>query len=205
MVTTGPIPYRWSRPSGGAPVHGRRPDRGTGNRARREPSSRRPDSRLARSGGRVAIAAVFIAATLLSPGVRDACAACCRDEAPAVAAPLAAGIAPVHACCAPAAPSCCGAAHAAEAPDDAESPTASAACQASARADCRCRLSSREDVPASPTRRGLEDRPGDHAPAAIPAAAAALPAAIGRPAAWSVVIKVDPGRPARILYGVWRN
>lgn len=196
---------RWSRSSSGDAAHGRQPARGTDLVARREPSSRHPDPRLVRSGGRVALAAVFAAATLLSPGARDACAGCCSDEAPAVAASLAAGIAPVHACCAapvPAAPAgCCNAApERAAGPDGAESGDSAAE-----RSDCGCHLGSREGLPADPTRRVLEERPIEGALPPFPAAGSFPQASDACLSTWSVVTMNAPGRPARILYGVWRN
>lgn len=205
MVATGPIPGQWSRSSGGAPAHGRRPERGTAILFRREPSSRRPDSRLARSGGRVALAAVFIAATLLSPGARDACAGCCRDEAPAVAAPLAAGIAPVHACCQVPAPErsqgCCGA-HRKGDPCQERASTSGSSAERSA---CQCHVGSDEGLPADTSRRGLGQRPLDGASGPPHVACPSPTAPEGLRSTLTVMMRPPPGRPARILYGVWRN
>ena len=60
------------------------------NRGALRPLAAGPRSRLA-------LAAALVVASLLSPGASGACAGCCDDGSPTVAAPLAAGIAPVHA------------------------------------------------------------------------------------------------------------
>lgn len=163
--------------------------------------------RIAAAPGRLSLAAALAAALLLSPGVRDACAGCCRDGAPAVAAPLAAGVAPVHSCCAApvvVAPACCSAS-AAEIPSDAIPEDACSSAGTLERSDCRCHLDSRDGLPAEPARRGLDTRHPEPVAQPFPAPfVLPLTADVGGPLL-ACVAEPPPSRPARILYGVWRN
>lgn len=173
------------------------------NRGALRPLAAGPRSRLA-------LAAALVVASLLSPGVRGACAGCCDDGSPTDAAPLAAGIAPVHAevphgCCHLAgrtrgvvAGSCCSSAL----PEDV---LETAACESPLdQADpCRCNLVPRDEAPAVPVRTEPDVRAstaifthGSHATAidvgrmSVAIDGAALPV---------------HARPLRVLYGVWRN
>ena len=190
------------RVRGSVTFHLTRPDRGA-----LQPLSAGPRSRLV-------LAAALVVTSLLSPGVRGACAGCCADGSPSVAAPLAAGIAPVHSatvaearhdCCrhaaaAPAAPAvaCCGEAAPAAAP-------ATGGCAEPSRQPdpCGCDLGPRDETPALPIRNqpdvgtsvGLVAS-GFHASAFD---AGRMPVAVeGGPSAVHA-------RPLRVLYGVWRN
>ena len=160
--------------------------------------------RFAAAPGRLSLAAALAAALLLSPGVRDACAGCCRDEAPAVAAPLAAGVAPVHCCHSTPAPApvCCGPA---DEPATCGVGTALPTPAAADRSDCRCHLGSHDGLPAEPSRQGLGKRSLDDS-APLFAAADVLPlrTGAGEPSR-ALVAGAVPRRPVRILYGVWRN
>ena len=183
-----------------------RPSRGSAAAIHPAPSSCRRNPRHARSGGRTALAAALVAAMLLSPGARDACAGCCRDGAPAVAAPLAAGVAPVHSCCAapvPVAPDgCCGAAAArATGHDDSAGVPGCAA----DRSDCRCHLTTRDRLPADPARRGCAKRQVDDLAGTTPDVVSLPHAATVIRSTWTVATGIPPDRPVRILYGVWRN
>lgn len=164
---------------------------------------------------RLALAAALVVASLLSPGASGACAGCCDDGSPTVAAPLAAGIAPVHAaalvkavphgCChlpggdmGAVAESCCSSAGlgtfletvACESPSDQADP-------------CGCDLVSRDEPPAVPVRTEPDVRAGavafDHGFHATAIDVGQLAVAIDSP-----VLPVH-ARPLRVLYGVWRN
>lgn len=155
---------------------------------------------------RLALAAALVVASLLSPGASGACAGCCDDGSPTVAAPLAAGIAPVHAeaphgCChfpggamGAAAESCCSSAvletAACESPLDQADP-------------CGCNVVPRDEAPAVPVRTEPDVRAstaifthGFHA------------AAIDVGQQWRQsdgAVQPVHARPLRVLYGVWRN
>jgi len=164
---------------------------------------------------RLALAAALVVASLLSPGASGACAGCCDDGSPTVAAPLAAGIAPVHAaavvkavphgCChlpggdmGAVAESCCSSAVpgtvletvACESPSDQADP-------------CGCNLVPRDEAPAVPVRTEPDVRAGavafDHGFHATAIDAGRLAVASDSP-----VLPVH-ARPLRVLYGVWRN
>lgn len=169
------------------------------NRGALRPLAAGPRSRLA-------LAAALVVASLLSPGASGACAGCCDDGSPTVAAPLAAGIAPVHVeaphgCChlpggdtAAAVESCCSSvdpqAVACESPLDRADP-------------CDCNLVPRDEAPAIPVRTEPDIRSsvavvthGFHATALD---VGRMSVAIDGPA-----LPVH-ARPLRVLYGVWRN
>jgi len=165
---------------------------------------------------RLALAAALVVASLLSPGARDACAGCCDDGSPSVAAPLAAGIAPVHAaavvatephrCCqfgsdavASGAGSCCPSAEPGTGPE-------TACCEASSGPSdtCGCELTSRDESPVVPVRSGSDDlqvvaASAEHGFHATADDAGRMPFGIVGP-----VLPVH-ARPLRVLYGVWRN
>lgn len=173
------------------------------NRGALRPLAAGPRSRLA-------LAAALVVASLLSPGASGACAGCCDDGSPTVAAPLAAGIAPVHAavphgCCrldggtrGVVAGSCCSGAlsgdvletHGCESPLNQADP-------------CRCNLGPRDEQPAVPVRTEPDVRAGavvfDHG-------FQATAIDVGR---MTVASDGEPlpvhARPLRVLYGVWRN
>ncbi len=152
---------------------------------------------------RLFTAAVLAATTILSPGACGACAGCCDDGPPPVAAPLAAGIAPVHT---PAPPgghvSCCDCA-AAESRSPLGTRGPAEECQAGHTADCGCLWGPHGSHPSAPAPDDDGGRQSSFAPH-VPALAAIPP---GRIAAG---VRVDggvpiPTRPLRVLYGVWRN
>ena len=174
------------------------------NRGALRPLAAGPRSRLA-------LAAALVVASLLSPGASGACAGCCDDGSPTVAAPLAAGIAPVHtAAVVDAAPHrCChrpdvDAAVAAESCCSSTVPEASGCESPADQADpCGCHLAPRDDSPAVPVRAKPDVRAstavfthGFHATAID----------VGQLCRQSdgPVLPVH-ARPLRVLYGVWRN
>ena len=188
-----------------------------GNRLRRCDGLTRGALRLLVAGprSRLALAAALVVASLLSPGASGACAGCCDDGSPTVAAPLAAGIAPVHAAAVvDAAPHRCCHRPDADAAVTAESCCSSAglgagletvACESpSEQADpCGCNLVPRDEAPAVPVRTEPDVRAGemvfDHGFHATAIDVGRLAVAIDRP-----VLPVH-ARPLRVLYGVWRN
>ena len=155
---------------------------------------------------RLALAAALVVASLLSPGSSGACAGCCDDGSPTVAAPLAAGIAPVHveaphSCCphsggepATVAESCCSStgpeASGCESPADQADP-------------CGCDLGPRDETPAVPVRTEPDVRAVTaiftHGFQTTVVDAGRMPVAGDGP-----VLPVH-ARPLRVLYGVWRN
>jgi len=184
-----------------------------GNRLHRRAGLNRGALRPLAAGprSRLALAAALVVASLLSPGASGACAGCCDDGSPTVAAPLAAGIAPVHAaarvkavphgCChlsggdmGAVAESCCS--NAASETVTCESP--------SDQADpCGCDLVPRDEQPAVPVRtqpdvrvsvavftHGLQTTAIDVGQLCRQGNSTALPV---------------HARPLRVLYGVWRN
>ena len=178
------------------------------NRGALRPLAAGPRSRLA-------LAAALVVASLLSPGASGACAGCCDDGSPTVAAPLAAGIAPVHAaavvdaaphrCChrpdadaAAAAESCCSSA-------DPSTDLASDSCEGTSAQDdpCRCNLVPRDEAPAVPVRAEPDVRAGEMVFAHGFQAAAIDADRLCRQSD-GTVLPVH-ARPLRVLYGVWRN
>ena len=178
------------------------------NRGALRPLAAGPRSRLA-------LAAALAVASLLSPGASGACAGCCDDGSPTVAAPLAAGIAPVHKaavvnaaphrCChrpdvdaAVAAESCCS-----SAVPGAGLETAACASPLDQADPCGCNLVPRDEAPAVPVRTEPDVRAGemvfDHGFHAAAIDVGRLAVAIDSP-----VLPVH-ARPLRLLYGVWRN
>ena len=178
------------------------------NRGALRPLAAGPRSRLA-------LAAALVVASLLSPGASGACAGCCDDGSPTVAAPLAAGIAPVHTaavvdaaphrCChrpdvdaAVAAESCCSTAVPGAVPE-------TSGCESPAdQADpCGCHLVPRDEAPAVPVRTEPDVRAGvtvfTHRLHATAIDAGRLAVASDSP-----VLPIH-ARPLRVLYGVWRN
>lgn len=178
------------------------------NRGAQRPLAASPRSRLA-------LAVALVVASLLSPGASGACAGCCDDGSPTVAAPLAAGIAPVHKaavvdaaphrCCrrlgvdaAVAADSCCSS-------TDPGTDLASDGCEGTLAQDdpCGCHLVPRDEAPAVPVRTEPDVRAGTavfpHGFHATSIDADRMPLAISRS-----MLPVH-ARPLRVLYGVWRN
>ena len=184
-----------------------------GNRLHRCDGLNRGALRLLVAGprSRLALAAALVVASLLSPGASGACAGCCDDGSPTVAAPLAAGIAPVHnaavvnaahhRCChlsggdmGAVAESCCS-----------SIASETVACESpSEQADpCGCNLVPRDEAPAVPVRTEPDVRAGavvfDHG-------FHATAIDVGRLGRQSdgTVLPVH-ARPLRVLYGVWRS
>jgi len=178
------------------------------NRGAQRPLAASPRSRLA-------LAVALVVASLLSPGASGACAGCCDDGSPTVAAPLAAGIAPVHTaavvdaaphrCCrrpdvdaAAAAESCCSS-------TDPGTDLASDGCEGTFAEDdpCGCHLVPRDEALAVAVRTEPDVRAGkvvfDHGFHATAIDAGRLAVASDSP-----VLPVH-ARPLRVLYGVWRN
>ena len=177
-----------------------------GSRFHRRAGLDRGALRLCAAGprSRLALAAALVVASLLSPGASGACAGCCDDDSPTVAAPLAAGIAPVHAeapCCrlaagdmAAVAESCCSGVV----------PESSGCAAPSAAAEpCGCDLVPREEAPAVPVRSAPDVRVG----AAVfgPGFHATLTDAGQRCRSCDGTSLPIHARPLRVLYGVWRN
>ncbi len=174
------------------------------NRGALRPLAAGPRSRLA-------LAAALVVASLLSPGASGACAGCCDDGSPTVAAPLAAGIAPVHtAAVVDAAPHrCChrpdvDAAAAAESCCSSADPEASGCESPADQADpCGCDLVPRDDSPAVPVRTEPDVRASTavftHGFQTTAVDAGRMPVAGDGP-----VLPIH-ARPLRVLYGVWRN
>ena len=164
---------------------------------------------------RLALAAALVVASLLSPGARGACAGCCNDGSPTVAAPLAAGIAPVHSAAAvDAAPHrCChlSGVDAAVAPASCCPSTASGTDLASDGCEspsdqtdrCGCEVAPRDGAPAVPVR----PEPDVRATSALVVDRFPAPAVdAGRmPEAIDGLVLPVHSRPLRVLYGVWRN
>jgi hypothetical protein len=174
------------------------------------------------SGGfavRVTHALLFLAATTVSPGVRDACASCPETGRPDMCcggchAPA------THSTCADAAVAathCCGSqTHADPCAQSAGIPSASRV-PPSGVADagdggqnttggCRCELEPRDAATAAIViNAAAKPRSGGHAAALpaflVPRATAAAPADRMIVAAAADI----PARPLRVLYGVWRN
>ena len=163
------------------------------------------------SRSRLALAAALVVASLLSPGASGACAGCCDDGSPTVAAPLAAGIAPVHTaavvdaaphrCChrpdvdaAVAAESCCSTAvpetSGCESPADEADP-------------CGCDLGPRDESPAVPVRAKPDVRAGTAVFTHGFHTTAIDVGQLGRQSDGTVL--PIHARPLRVLYGVWRN
>ena len=191
--------------------------RSEGSRCHRHTGLNRGPLRPLAAGprSRLALAAALVVASLLSPGASGACAGCCDDGSPTVAAPLAAGIAPVHAaavvnaaphrCCrrpdadaAAAAESCCSSA-------DPSMDLASDSCEGTSAQDdpCRCNLGPRDEAPAVPVRTEPDVRAGavvfDHDFHATAIDVGRMTVAID-----GAALPVH-ARPLRVLYGVWRN
>ena len=178
------------------------------NRGAQRPLAASPRSRLA-------LAVALVVASLLSPGASGACAGCCDDGSPTVAAPLAAGIAPVHVatavdtaphrCCrlpgvdaAVAADSCCSS-------TDPGTDLASVGCESPSAEDdpCGCHLVPRDEALAVAVRTEPDVRAGavvfTHGFQTTAVDAGRLAVASDSP-----VLPVH-ARPLRVLYGVWRN
>lgn len=146
----------------------------------------RPDS-AARAPVRVTHALLYLAATVASPGVCDACTALCR------AAGFASSVAATH---------CCGSPEQATARPVADAGDGDQITAARCDGSCRCQLSARGPLSARP-----EDPAGLESPGLLPASpAATLDACVIERAAVAVSGgPPGPARPVRILYGVWRN
>ena len=143
---------------------------------------------------RLCLAVLFAAASLVSPGVCDACEkGCCHATG---AAPIAAAATPVAVHAARPVASCCSAAP--------HSCKALSAERAEVEGTCQCQLSPQESLPAT---RGAPPEL-DHSPWSVawtgPASSdrELVPRALGT--AWLAERSI-PARPARVLFGVWRE
>jgi hypothetical protein len=140
---------------------------------------------------RVTHALLFMAASIVSPGVRSCCAGSGCGSGSADTSCCAAGVA----CCSPAeaAGACCAPAASDTAPNGCSSGAAGGSC------GCRC-----DDGPAAPLSPAPPRDPGPTAALALPAPAVVAPArepgtatAVPAPAAFFV------DRPVRVRFGVW--
>jgi hypothetical protein len=70
---------------------------------------------------------------------------------------------------------------------------------------CNCQLDTRQDQPLSPSRNSLQQT-GDDTPAdGLPGPWSTTPPALGLSRDYAALALAMPIRPARILFGVWRN
>ena len=178
------------------------------NRGALRPLAAGPRSRLA-------LAAALVVASLLSPGASGACAGCCDDGSPTVAAPLAAGIAPVHSaalvkavphgcchlpggdmgavvesCCSSAVPGAVLETVGCKSPSDQADP-------------CGCNLVPRDEAPAVPVRTEPDVRAGAMV---FTHGFQTTAIDVGQLCRQSdVAVLPVHARPLRVLYGVWRN
>ena len=141
---------------------------------------------------RLCLAVLFAAASLVSPGVCDACEkGCCHATG---AAPIAAAATPVAVHAALPAAACCG-----TAPAGCETP------RAEGDSACQCQFGPQEALPAA-SRNAAQER--DHTPWPV---AWTGPATIDRDLAPRALGGLGlaetsiPARPMRVLFGVWRE